>query len=98
PPVSHSFPTRRSSDLVLAGKPLEGDVAIAVELEAHDIEIEQAAADGEIGAPPVLDAIVFDEAIGHELADLVRSRSQRDIERRFVDRKSTRLNSSHSQI
>ena len=42
--------------------------------------------DGKIGAPPVLDPIVFDVAVGLELADLVRPRSQRDIERRFVER------------
>ena len=75
-----------AEQIVLAGKPLERDVAVAIELVAHDVEIVAAAADGKIGAPPILDPVVFDVAIGLELADLVRPRPQRDIERRFVER------------
>src|SRR5207247_3746002 len=37
-----------------AGETFEGDVAIAIELVAHDVEIVVPARDRKIGAPPVL--------------------------------------------
>ena len=68
------------------GEAFEGDVAIAIEFVAHDIEIVAAAGDRKVGAPPILDPFEFDVAVDLELSDLVRPGSQRNIERRFIER------------
>ena len=73
-------------EIVLAGETFESDIAVAIEFVAHHVEIVAAAAGGQIGSPPILDALVFDVAIDLELADLVRPRTQGDLERRFVER------------
>src|SRR6266849_855449 len=72
--------------VALSAKSLEGDIAVAVEFVTNGIEIINAAADRQIGTPPVLDPIVFDIAVGLEFADLVRPRPQRYIEGGFVER------------
>src|SRR6201999_2994362 len=61
-----------AEQVVLAGKALESDVAIAIEFVADDIVIIEAAGHRQVGAPPVLDALIFDEAVHLEPADLVR--------------------------
>ena len=73
-------------EIVLSGKSLERDVAVAVELVAHRVEIIAAAVDRQIGGPPILDALEFDVAIDLELPDLVGPGAKRDIERRFIER------------
>ncbi len=73
-------------EIVLAGEALEGDIAIAIEFIANDVEIVAAAAGRQIGGPPVLHAFVFDVAVDLELPDLVRTGAQRDLERRLVER------------
>ena len=55
-----------AEQIAAAGKAFEGDVAVAVEFETHRIEIIAAAADRQIGAPPILDPLEFDEAIDLE--------------------------------
>ena len=72
--------------VVLRGEAFECDLAVAVELVAHRVEIKDAARYREIGAPPVLDAVIFDIAVGFEFSDLVRPAAERDIERGFVER------------
>src|SRR5262249_50806060 len=72
--------------IALAGKTLEGDVAIAIIFVAHGVEVEAAAADRQVGAPPILDAIILDVAVDLKPADLVGPRTQRRIEARFVER------------
>src|SRR5258705_3554989 len=72
--------------VVLSGKSLERDVAVAVELVAHVVEIIRAAVDRQIGGPPIPDALEFDVAIDLELPDLVWPGAKRDIERRLIER------------
>ncbi len=82
------YPCREllAEQIALGGKPLERDVAIAIEFVTHVIEIITAARNRKVGAPPVFDPLEFDVAIDFELPHLVRPRSQRDIERRFIER------------
>ena len=75
-----------AEQVVLSGKALERDIAIAVEFVTHGVEIIAAARDRKVGAPPILDPFEFDVAIDLELPDLVRPGAERDIERRFVER------------
>ena len=72
--------------VALAGEAFEGDVAIAVKLVAHDIEIVVPARDRQVGAPPVLDPLVFDVAAGLEAPDLVGAAAERHVERGLVER------------
>ena len=75
-----------AEQIALGGEAFEADLAVAIVLEAHDVEIVLAARDRQIGAPPVLDALVFDEAAGLEASDLVGARAERRVERRFIER------------
>src|SRR5262249_13059429 len=75
-----------AEEIGFAGEALEGDVAIAIELVAHRVEIVLPAPDRQIGTPPVLDPIVFDEAAGLETADLVGPAAKRRLERGLVER------------
>ena len=75
-----------AEQVIPGGEAFEGDIAIPIEFVAHRVEIVEAARDRKIGAPPILDPIEFDVTVGLELADLVRPRSQGDVERRFVER------------
>ena len=74
-----------AEEIGLAGEALEGDVAIAVELVAHHVEIVLPAPDRQIGTPPVLDSVVFDEAAGLETADLVGTAAKRRLQRGLVE-------------
>src|SRR5205085_10093857 len=91
PPVRHSFPTRRSSDLEVVAECDGGAAAVDATLaHAPDLlflDVEMPGLDGfatlaRLGATP-LPAVVFVTAYD---------------EYALRDRKSTRLNSSHSQI
>src|SRR6266702_6047402 len=73
-----------AEDITLGGEALEGDVAVAVELVAHGIEVVLAARDRQIGAPPILDPLVFDETARLEASDLVGAAAERRFEGRFV--------------
>ena len=75
-----------AEQVALAGEAFEGDVAVAIELVAQDVEIVLPARDREIGAPPVLDPVVFDEAADLETPDLVGAAAERRLERRLVKR------------
>src|SRR5262249_61632375 len=70
-----------AEEITLAGEAFEGDVAIAVEFVAHDVEIVLSAPDRQFGAPPVLHPVVFDEAAGLETADLIGAAAERRLER-----------------
>src|SRR5207249_9329212 len=74
-----------AEQIVLAGKPLEGDIAVAVELVAQDVEIAGPDRDRQVVAPPVLDTLVFDEAPGLEPADLVLPGAERRLERGLLE-------------
>ena len=69
-----------AEQIALGGEALERHVAVAVELEAHDVEIVLPARDRQVGAPPVLDPLVLDEAAGLEAPDLVGARAERHLE------------------
>src|SRR6185437_16520011 len=75
-----------AKQVVLRGETFERHVAIAIELEAHGVEIEAAAIDRQIGRPPIPDAIELDEAIDLEFTDLVRPGAKRRIQRGLVER------------
>ena len=75
-----------AEQIVLGGESLESNVAVAVIFEAHDVEIVLAARDRKVGAPPILHPLEFDETAGGEAAHLVGARSERNVERRFVER------------
>src|SRR6516162_10760091 len=55
-----------AEEIALAGETLEGDIAVAIEFVAHDVEIVLPALRWQLGAPPILDPFVFDEAPGIE--------------------------------
>src|SRR5205085_4150171 len=84
----HPFPTRRSSDLgaqpCLASARERGEVRRRSTADEHTRGIRR------IAEP-------FLEPVEHHDLDLARS-GRRHPEHRVEDRKSTRLNSSHSQI
>src|SRR5207249_10120002 len=78
----HSFPTRRSSDLP--------DVAVGVDAADHvDLGDERV-------ADPLRLALLGDHRVEPPLLD--QDRGEPGEKRRFEDRKSTRLNSSHVSI
>src|SRR5437763_10505647 len=72
--------------ITFGGEPLEGNFAVAVTFVAHDVEIVVSTRDRQIGAPPILDPVVLDEAAGVEAPDLVETATERRLERRFVER------------
>src|SRR5206468_10607489 len=89
PPILHSFPTRRSSDLARAHEVLEKELGDVVPR------------DGERGR--ALEAMVALGAGGErdvfeEGQNLNRGDPEPDQDGHERDRKSTRLNSSHDQI
>src|SRR5437763_15522646 len=67
------------------GEALERNVAIAIKLEAHGIEVVASSRDRQLGSPPILYPLVFDVAVDLELSDLVRPGSQGNIKRRFLE-------------
>src|SRR5205085_12092442 len=89
-----SFPTRRSSDLVVGEAEVQHAVALVDDEEAHlvqldlvrTLQVQQAArrGDHEVGVLQARDLHLVRHA-AHDVGDA-------------QDRKSTRLNSSHSQI
>src|SRR5205085_4299851 len=84
-PAPHSFPTRRSSDLA---RPVDG-----TRQTVHGI---LAARDA---ALPALRPRRATRTRGRDLGELLFARRRpRLLDERRLDRKSTRLNSSHSQI
>src|SRR5206468_10332992 len=95
PPVPHSFPTRRSSDLELAAdrRAQVGSGERAEKIRTYNFP-EQRVTDHRIdlkvhNLPAVLDG---------DLDELTEALQADDKARRLQDRKSTRLNSSHDQI
>src|SRR5207248_10934054 len=81
PPHLHSFPTRRSSDLVAAV-----DRADVARRQPEVGEARRSAAD------TVVELVEFEAPAGRRVDDRGRARIPRSID---ADRKSTRLNSSH---
>ena len=79
-----------AEQIALGGEAFEADVAVAIEFVAHDVEIVLPARDRQVGAPPVLDALVFDVAAGLEAADLVGAGAERRLERGLVERRARR--------
>ena len=75
-----------AEQVVLAGEALEGDLAVAIVLVAEVVEVPLTARHREAGAPPILDALELDVAAGLEASDLVAARSERNFQRRFVER------------
>ncbi len=75
-----------AEQIIAGGKAFEADVAVAIIFEAHGVEIVLAARHRQIGAPPVLDALIFDVAARLEAADLVGAGAERHVERRFIER------------
>src|SRR6185436_8144404 len=74
-----------AEQIAAAGEALERDVAVAIEFVAQHIEIVCADADRQVGAPPVLDAVVLDKATGLEAPDLVGAGAERNVEGRFIE-------------
>ena len=74
-----------AEEIVAAGKSFERHVAVAIEFVAKGGEVVVPDRYRQIGAPPIRNAIVFDETAGLELADLVGAGAERDVERRFVE-------------
>src|ERR1700704_1084652 len=72
--------------IVLRREPLKREVAVAVVFITHSVEVVLAASDRQIGAPPVLDPYILDEATNLELPDLVGAAPERRFECRFVER------------
>src|SRR5581483_603304 len=70
----------------LAGERLEADIAITEILVAQRVEIVLPARDREVGTPPILDALEFDEAARLEAADFVGAGAERHAEARFFKR------------
>src|ERR1051325_7990805 len=75
-----------AEQIALGGEAFEADIAVAIIFVTQGIEVVQAAADRQVGAPPVGDALVFDKASGFELADAVRPVAERNVESRFIER------------
>ena len=75
-----------AEQIVLGGEALEGDLAVAIEFEAHDVEIVEPDAHRQLRPPPVLHPLVFDVAPGFEAPDPIGPRAERNIEIRFVER------------
>src|SRR5690606_41251186 len=90
PPVPHSFPTRRSSDLtmlMLFLPKILGYVALLA---------DPAERRGCGGAARVLAGVLIESVLAALMAPIVMFRQSRGVAE--VDRKSTRLNSSHVKI
>ena len=75
-----------AEQIVLGGEAFEADVAVAVIFVTHRVEIVLSARHRQIGAPPVLHALEFDETADLEAADLVGAAAERNIQRRLVER------------
>src|SRR5262249_50405568 len=75
-----------AEQIVFARERLKSRFAVAVIFVTQDVEISGPARDRQVGAPPVLDAIVFDVAPDVEAPDLVRAGAERRIEGRLVER------------
>ena len=72
--------------IVSRGEAFETDLAVPIVLEPHHVEIVLSARNRKIGAPPILDALEFDEMSDLEATDLVGPTAKRDVEGRFVER------------
>ena len=72
--------------IVLRREPLKREVAVAVVFITDGVEVVLAARDRQIGAPPVLDPYILDEATDLELPDLVGAAPERRFECRLVER------------
>src|SRR5690606_41155770 len=92
----HSFPTRRSSDLALVVLHHVGElvevVALLLEVDAEVLEaIDVGVEAGVLGVGDEADAV-------DALEDQLTAGVEEDLTGDGVDRKSTRLNSSHVKI
>src|SRR5258705_10440636 len=81
-PGGELFPKK----VVAPGETFESDIAVAVEIVPQSIEIVAAAIDRKIGAPPILDALKFNETIDLEFRHLVRPATERRFEGCFIER------------
>ncbi len=75
-----------AEQIVPGGEAFEADLAVAVIFEPHHVEIVLTLRHRQIGAPPVLDALEFDEMADLEAADLVGATAERNFQRRLVER------------
>ena len=75
-----------AEQIILGGEAVEADLAVAVIFVAHDVEIVLPARHRQIGAPPVLHPLEFDEMPGIEAADFVGAAAERNVQRRLVER------------
>ncbi len=75
-----------AEQIILGGEAFEADLAVAVIFETQRVEIVLPARHRQIGAPPILDALEFDEMAGLEAADLVGAAAERNFQRRLVER------------
>src|SRR5206468_12220380 len=96
-PDLHSFPTRRSSDLKEAERSGELDVALASVLEGVRVITVLLAPYLPETAAKLAEALHLDD-LSYEAAGYGARRLARVEKMAPLDRKSTRLNSSHDQI
>ena len=75
-----------AEQIVFGGEAFEADFAVAIIFEAHHVEIVLPARNRQIGAPPILHPLEFDEMPDLEAADLVGAAAERNIERRLIER------------
>src|SRR5688572_31782921 len=93
PPRSPPFPTRRSSDLVVPGRVAPEPVDVPRVADALKVDIAHLVdLPGDGGGDRAAERVEVGAALGHVADPHEAGRDDR------VDRKSTRLNSSHSQI
>src|SRR5205085_3083488 len=94
----HSFPTRRSSDLLDESKYFRAGVPLARrDLDALTNRVARFRANDRYAAKHVHQREVIERAKHPELGDNYRLGAEIHALHRIEDRKSTRLNSSHSQ-
>ena len=74
-----------AEQVAAGGEALEGHVAVAVIFVAHDVEIELAAHDRQVRAPPVLDPLEFDDSGRARGARRVGAGAERRVQRRGLE-------------
>src|SRR5215475_15927790 len=74
-----------AEQIVFCGEAFETNLPVAIIFEANDVEIALSARYGEIGAPPILDALKLDEMSDLEAPDFIGAAAKRSIKRRLVE-------------